>query len=333
MALLAWNVRGLGNKDTVRALKNICFKHKNDIVFLSETKQKRRYLEKIRMRMKMDNACYVDPVGIAGGLALWWSNNVKLSMLSHDKNLIDTVISINGEDEWFGTFIYAPPYEEEKQEFWERLGTLRDDVNAKWCIMGDTNIVASPNEKYGGSPFDHNNAKWFHEFLEKAYLMEIQSKGGIYTWSNQRCEENEIREKLDRVLSSLEWSFLFPKAIAIVEIPVASDHAPIVLLTNGLKKRTRTEFKFESRWTLEEECSNIVREEWKPTEMRNHRGTFRVNLRRTKVKLWKWSREKFGKNKTSANAIVNKIQNLQNGPMTNDNAQKNSEFTGRMVRR
>ncbi|KAL4384957.1 hypothetical protein GQ457_15G009130 [Hibiscus cannabinus] len=61
MALLAWNVRGLGNKDTVRALKNICFKHKNDIVFLSETKQKRRYLEKIRMRMKMDNAFYVDP--------------------------------------------------------------------------------------------------------------------------------------------------------------------------------------------------------------------------------------------------------------------------------
>ncbi|KAK8546270.1 hypothetical protein V6N12_027065 [Hibiscus sabdariffa] len=139
MALLAWNVRGLGNKDT-------------------------------------------------------WTNDVKLSVLFHDKNIIDTVISVNGEDEWFGTFIYAPPYEEEKQGFWERLDTLRDDVNAKWCIMGDTNIVASPNEKYGGTPFDHNNARWFHEFLERSYLMEIQSKGGTYTWSNQRCEENEICE-------------------------------------------------------------------------------------------------------------------------------------------
>ncbi|KAK8999372.1 hypothetical protein V6N11_070541 [Hibiscus sabdariffa] len=143
-------------------------------------------------------------VRIAGGLALWWTNEVKLSVLLHDKNLIDTVISINGEDEWFGTFIYAPPYEKEKQEFWERLGTLRNDVNAKWCIMGDTNIVASPNEKYSGSPFDHNNAKWFHEFLERYYLREIQSKGGSYTWSNQRSEEDEICEKLDRVLSSLE---------------------------------------------------------------------------------------------------------------------------------
>ncbi|KAK8497056.1 hypothetical protein V6N12_063837 [Hibiscus sabdariffa] len=276
MALLAWNVRRLGNKDTVRALKNICFKHKNEIVFLSETKQKRRYLEKIRMRMKMDNAFYVDPVGIAGGLALWWSNDVKLSVLNHDKNFIDTVISINGEDVWFGTFIYAPPYEEEKQEFWERLGSLRNDVNAKWCIMRDTNIVASPNEKFGGLPFDFNSAKWFHEFLDRSYLMEIHSKGGAYTWSNQRCEEDEICEKLDRVLSSSEWSFLFPKAIALIEVPIASDRAPIVLLTKGVKKKARTEFKFESRWTLEEECSNIIQEEWAPTEQRSHRGTFRV---------------------------------------------------------
>ncbi|KAK8550978.1 hypothetical protein V6N12_039653 [Hibiscus sabdariffa] len=176
MALLAWNVRGLGNKDTVHALKNVCFKHKNDIVFLSETKQKRRYLEKIRMKMKMDNAFYVDPVGIAGGLALWWTNDVKLSVLHHDKNFIDSVISINGEEEWFGTFIYASPYEEEKQEFWERLGTLRVDVNAKWCIMGDTNIVASPNEKYGGAPFDQNNVIWYHEFLRNPFLWKFKAK-------------------------------------------------------------------------------------------------------------------------------------------------------------
>ncbi|KAK8990141.1 hypothetical protein V6N11_008656 [Hibiscus sabdariffa] len=237
MAMLAWNVRGLGNKDTVRALKNLCFKYKNAIVFLSETKQKKSYLEKIRRRMKMDNAFYVEPIGIAGGLALWWNKEVKLSVLHHDKNLIDTIISINGEPEWFGTFIYAPPYEEENQEFWERLGTLRDNANGKWCIMGDTNVVASPSEKYRGAPFDFNNAKWYHEFLERSLLMEIQSKGGTYTWSNQRCEENEICEKLDKVMSSLEWNFLFPKAIAIVDVPIASDHTPIVLLINGVTKR------------------------------------------------------------------------------------------------
>ncbi|KAK9032713.1 hypothetical protein V6N11_056970 [Hibiscus sabdariffa] len=198
------------------------------------------------MKMKMDNGFYVDPIGLASGLALWWNNEIKLSVLQYDKNFVDTIISFNGEDEWF---------------------------------------VTSPNEKYGGSQFDQNNAKWYFEFLERSYLMELHSKGGAYTWSNQRSEEEEICEKLDRVLSSLEWGFLFPKALVVVDIAVASDHAPIVLLINGIMKKFKKDFKFESRWTLENECSDIVKEEWTPKEGRHNRSFFRINLRRTRVKL------------------------------------------------
>ncbi|KAK8559003.1 hypothetical protein V6N12_042292 [Hibiscus sabdariffa] len=162
------------------------------------------------MKMKLEHAFYIEPIGIAGGLALWWSSDVKVSILQYDKNFIDTTISMNGEAEWFGTFIYAPPYEEEKMSFWKNLAELRSDVNSEWCIMGDSNIVASPNDKYGGSPFDHNNVKWYYDFLEQTYLMEIQSQGGTYTWSNRRSNDDAICEKLDRVLTSLEWSFLFP---------------------------------------------------------------------------------------------------------------------------
>ncbi|KAK8551543.1 hypothetical protein V6N12_040179 [Hibiscus sabdariffa] len=131
--------------------------------------------------MKMDNGFYVEPIGLADGLALWWNNEIKLSVLHFDKNFIDTIISLNGEEEWFGTFIYAPPYESEKQDFWERIGRLRNTNNEKWCIMGDTNTVTSPYEKHGGLQFDQNNAKWYFEFLERSYLMELHSTGGAYT--------------------------------------------------------------------------------------------------------------------------------------------------------
>ncbi|KAK8980814.1 hypothetical protein V6N11_047945 [Hibiscus sabdariffa] len=132
--------------------------------------------------------------------------------------------------------------------------------------MGDTNNVASPNEENGGSLFDHNNAQWYYEFLECTYLMEIQSKGGAHTWSNQRSEANEICEKLDRVFSSVERSFLFLKAIAIIDVAIASDHAAIVLLTNGVMKKVKRDFKFEYRWLIEEECSRLVEEEWTSRE-------------------------------------------------------------------
>ncbi|KAK9041081.1 hypothetical protein V6N11_016203 [Hibiscus sabdariffa] len=93
MAMLAWKVRGLSNKDTVRALKNFVFKFNPGIIFLSEMKQKMRYLEKIRMKMKYDNAHYVEPIGIAGGLLLWWKNDVKVSILQSGKNIIDCELS------------------------------------------------------------------------------------------------------------------------------------------------------------------------------------------------------------------------------------------------
>ncbi|KAK8575406.1 hypothetical protein V6N12_063079 [Hibiscus sabdariffa] len=224
------------------------------------------------MKMKIENAFYVEPDGIARGLALWWSNNVKLSILRSEKNIIDTKISINGKTEWFDTFIYAPPYTENKQKFWEKLASLRNDVNVKWCVIGDFNVVASPEEKCGGNPFDHNSAKWYYDFLDQTYLMEIPSSGGSFTWSNQRSNEEAILEKLDRVLSSLEWNFLFPKAISIIDVVIASDHAPIILLINGVEKKAKREFKFESRWLMEEECSQVVKEEWENTDHGPSRG-------------------------------------------------------------
>ncbi|KAK8996703.1 hypothetical protein V6N11_020202 [Hibiscus sabdariffa] len=207
-------------------------------------------MEKIRSKMKTENAFYVEPDGIAGGFALWWSNNVKLSVLSSE-------------------------------------------------------------EKWGGNPFDHNSAKWYFEFLDQTYLMEIPSSGGSFTWSNQRSNDEAILENLDRVLSSLEWNFVFPKAISIIDIAIASDHSPIILMTNGVDKKAKRDFKFESRWLMEEECPQMVKEEWENTDNGPSRGTFRVKLRRTRVKLGKWNRDKFGSSKRLAQNIMNQIKELQ----------------------
>ncbi|KAK8525990.1 hypothetical protein V6N12_020472 [Hibiscus sabdariffa] len=124
--------------------------------------------------------------------------------------------------------------------------------------------------------------------------MEIPNNGRSFTWSNQRCNDKAILEKFDQTLSSLEWSFLFPKTIPIIDVAIVSDHSPIILLVNGVVKKAKKDFKFESRWLIEEECSQVVKEEWESKENDSSRGTFRVKLRRTKVNLSKWNKEKFG---------------------------------------
>ncbi|KAK8497336.1 hypothetical protein V6N12_064026 [Hibiscus sabdariffa] len=97
MVVMAWNVRGLGNRVTIRALKNSMVKFKPNIVFLSETKQKKRYLENVKMKMKMDHSFYVEPSGLAGGLSLWLTNDTQVTILKHGKHFIDAMISVNGE--------------------------------------------------------------------------------------------------------------------------------------------------------------------------------------------------------------------------------------------
>ncbi|KAK9020889.1 hypothetical protein V6N11_010901 [Hibiscus sabdariffa] len=211
MVVMAWNVRGLGNRVTVRALKNSMVKFKPNIVFLSETKQKKRYLEKIKMKMKMDHSFYVEPSGLAGGLSLWWTNDTQVTILKHGKHFIDAMISVNGETEWFGTFIYGPPYREEKQAFWESMTNLRSCPGDRWLVIGDTNVVASQEEKIGGDTFNPSDARHFYEFVDSLGLLELPISGGNFTWSNHRSDEDSILEKLDRALCSFEWSSLSQK--------------------------------------------------------------------------------------------------------------------------
>ncbi|KAK8590127.1 hypothetical protein V6N12_024510 [Hibiscus sabdariffa] len=94
-------------------------------------------------------------------------------------------------------------------------------MNEKWCLIGDLNIVARPEEKLGGAPYDQTNARWYLDFLGTSCLMKIPMKGGLFTWSNHRSDEDAIAEKLDRALASVDWSTLFTKAIVRVEETIA----------------------------------------------------------------------------------------------------------------
>ena len=71
MSFILWNCRGMGIASTVKELKEVCVKSKS-LVFLSETRMKKKKLDGIRRRkFQFNNAFYVDPVGLSGGLAVW----------------------------------------------------------------------------------------------------------------------------------------------------------------------------------------------------------------------------------------------------------------------
>ncbi|KAK8560066.1 hypothetical protein V6N12_012869 [Hibiscus sabdariffa] len=269
--------------------------------------------------MKMSNSFYVEPEGIVGGLALWWCDDAHITILHSSKNIIDTKISIKGEHVWFESFVYAP-YNDDKLSFWEMLARRRVDRDSKWCVIGDLNIVASQDEKLGGTLIDQTSAKWYLDFLDITNLLEIPMKGGTFTWSNKRSEEGVILEKLDRALATGEWSAFFDKAIVLVETAITLDHCPLVLCTDGLNRRSKREFKFESKWITEEECYKVVKEGWVSNTYRSNDKILDGKLKRTKSELIKWSREKFGKNRRKEEQLINWIKSLQDSPLISEEA-------------
>ncbi|GMP35785.1 hypothetical protein CsSME_00008110 [Camellia sinensis var. sinensis] len=82
-----------------------------------ETKNKRKLLEKVRGSLNFPDKYYVDPIGISGGLALWWVDGVGLDVRFKSKNIFRCIISAPGRGHWAASFIYAPPCRRERRVF------------------------------------------------------------------------------------------------------------------------------------------------------------------------------------------------------------------------
>lgn len=78
MKIFSWNCRGLGRPATVRALRGFINKISPSIVFLMETKCNHNRVEEVRRRLNFHFAASFDAVGLSGGLAVLWKNDVNI---------------------------------------------------------------------------------------------------------------------------------------------------------------------------------------------------------------------------------------------------------------
>ncbi|KAK9020855.1 hypothetical protein V6N11_010867 [Hibiscus sabdariffa] len=114
---------------------------------------------------------------------------------------------------------------------------------------------------------------------------------------------------------SLIYLFLesarYPKAVGVLDVAIGSDHAPIIILPQGFKKKYRKDFKFESKWLLEEDCTSTIQTSWQPTSQPRPSHRFGSKLRRTKFSLIKWSKMKTRVNNQRKQQLMERINSYQ----------------------
>ena len=80
MRALGWNCRRLGNPRLVWVLRNLVQQWDPDLVFLSETKLKKRSMEKKKVSVGFINGLVIPSYGRSGGLALLWRKEITVDV-------------------------------------------------------------------------------------------------------------------------------------------------------------------------------------------------------------------------------------------------------------
>ena len=93
MIALGWNCRGLGNLWSVRVLGELVQWWNSKIVFLSETKIRKKAMEKVMEKINFVNGLIVPRRGRGGGLALLWKREIDLEIMGYSRSFIDAIVT------------------------------------------------------------------------------------------------------------------------------------------------------------------------------------------------------------------------------------------------
>ena len=204
-----WNSRGLRDLAKTRFLAEATTEHKLDFIAVLETgrdKFSSQFLSSLSAGIDFDWHC-LPPRGRSGGILL----GVRCDTLQvrevvfGDFAVKFKITSKMDGFRWALVAVYGAAQPELKSEFLADLVRICDE-QLPLLIGGDFNIIRWAYEKNNNN-FDGRWPFLFNTIIESLELREIELTGRNFTWANSL--PNQTFEKLDRVLSSVDWEQKF----------------------------------------------------------------------------------------------------------------------------
>lgn len=231
-----------------------------DIIFLSETKNKRWYLEDVVEKLGFHGLRTVDPIGKSGGLAVLWKETCNISVYQANNMIMDLQVSWRDKS-FYLTGVYGEPVKGNRNGVWERLTRIGVNKKEPWFLTGDFNEIVDQSEKHGGAVRKDEDGAEFRQMLRDCGLWEIQHKGYKLSWHGVR-NNDLVQCRLDRSVANPAWMTLFPKATARYLQKGCSDHSPILNCLDGIEWKQRATFRYDQRWIKKEGFSETVKQSW-----------------------------------------------------------------------
>lgn len=107
-----------------------------EVLFLSETKSNHNDIRRIKDKLQFDKFICVEAHGRAGGLALFWIEDLGLRITNMDVHFIDCMVRRGDGKKWRMTGFYGWPESGQKFRTWEMINLLGLDNDTPWLVGG-----------------------------------------------------------------------------------------------------------------------------------------------------------------------------------------------------
>jgi exonuclease III len=317
MKTISWNIRGLNGRSKQRIIRECIKTEHPDILLLQETKCAGQEADNIfRSSWRDGEFIHLDSVGAAGGLALMWNPQTVtlLYPFSTRHTLTAYFKSLVSSEEGAITNVYGPNSIHEKENFLQSLQHIQASICTQhWIVGGDFNMILTLEEKSGGLKRLEPDSGRFKALIEQLNLVDMETRNGIFTWSNRRTGNQHVACRLDRFLVT-EALLESDQAMEVNIMPKSgSDHWPIEFcLNSGLSPRPKP-FRFEKFWLTHPNFQQLAQSWWDQAEIDHgtHMFKFQQRLKNFKAFLKKWNRTTFGDIFLRKKEVENKLEDMQ----------------------
>ena len=212
-------------------------------------------------QLRYDEHHLVAPTGHgAGGLALFWNSELKLSVVYSNADVIDTKNEHEGKI-FYASFVYASTDRPKRNQLWESLIGIDEARDAPWFVTGDFNDILNNEEKTGGPDRAEGSSSDLRSFFSETDLYDLHHSGDPLSWRGQRGT-HLVRCRLDRAVANSSWAETYPTARCQYLEYEGSDHKPLMSFLDPTIMKRKGVFRYDRRLNSNEEAKQVIRDSW-----------------------------------------------------------------------
>ncbi|KAK9668744.1 hypothetical protein RND81_13G083200 [Saponaria officinalis] len=237
MKICAWNVRGCNNPLKLKEVSDFFRSNRFDVLGVLETRIRGNNAGRIISSTFRGLAVFCNyEVHSNGRIWLVWNpRNVSvIPLFSHAQCIHCRITHFGTNSSCFSTFVYASNDPATRLSLWNALCSLRPVQ--EWIVLGDFNVIRDVSERISNVLPNLDDLLDFNACIMDCGLVDLNSCGCEYTWTNNQDGLARVWSKLDRALVNGSWLVYFLSSNVNFLPPGISDHSPALVTSSAMYK-------------------------------------------------------------------------------------------------